>query len=75
MYFGQQSEYRLALVGLCVSHTGGGADVTTAELEGMLDSDVSYRWHFRDGLSDTPLQAFFRGRWKNEREEYDRKRR
>ena len=51
----------------------GGADVITAELEGMLDSDVSYHWHFRDSCL-TPLQAFFRGRWHNEREEYDRKR-
>jgi len=52
----------------------GGADVTTAELEGMLDSDVSYRrWHFRDSCL-TPLQAFFRGRWRKEWEESDRKR-
>ena len=51
----------------------GGADVTTAELEGMLDSDVSYHWHFRDSCL-TPFQAFFRGRWPNKQEEYDRKR-
>jgi hypothetical protein len=51
----------------------GGADVTTAELEGILDSDVSNRWHSRDSCL-TSLSAFLRGRWYNEREEYVRKR-
>jgi U3 small nucleolar RNA-associated protein 18 len=51
----------------------GTADVTTAELEGMLDSDVSYRWQFRASCL-TPLQAFFRGRWRGGQEEYGRTR-
>ena len=36
----------------------GAADVTTAELEGVLDCDVSYHWHFRVSCL-TPLQLFF----------------
>lgn len=28
-----------------VSESGDGVDVPSAELEGMLDSDVSYHWH------------------------------
>ena len=57
---------------------GDGADVTAAELEGMLDSDVSYH-HLTHSLpSELPhiyhsFKAFFRGRWYDEEGDYDRR--
>ena len=56
-----------------VSGEGDGADVTAAELQGMLDSDVSYTWHFLAIALRHPFQAFFCGRWHDDQDEYDRK--
>jgi U3 small nucleolar RNA-associated protein 18 len=58
-----------------VAEEGDGADVTAAELEGMLDSDVSYRLAlppFIAASRDDSFKAFFCGQWHGG-EEYDRK--
>lgn len=57
-----------------VSEEGDGVDVMAGELEGMLDSDVSYRWHSLAIALRRSSQAFFRGRWHDDQDEYGRKR-
>jgi U3 small nucleolar RNA-associated protein 18 len=42
-----------------VSEEGDGVDVTTGELEGMLDSDVSYHWHSLTNCLTPLLPSFF----------------
>jgi hypothetical protein len=44
-----------------VSEEGDGVDVMAAELEGMLDSDVSYHWHSLTITLCHSFQAFFCG--------------
>jgi U3 small nucleolar RNA-associated protein 18 len=56
-----------------VSEEGDGVDVMAGELEGMLDSDVSYRWHSLAIALRLSFQAFFRGRWPDDQVEYDRR--
>jgi U3 small nucleolar RNA-associated protein 18 len=55
-----------------VSESGDGVDVPSAELEGMLDSDVSYHWHTLAIALRLSFQAFFCGRWDDDQDEYDR---
>jgi U3 small nucleolar RNA-associated protein 18 len=55
-----------------VSEDGDGVDATAAELEGMLDSDVSYHWHSLAIALRHSFQAFFCGRWHDDQDEYDR---
>ena len=56
-----------------VSEEGDGVDVAAAELEGMLDSDVSYHWHSLAITLRHSFQAFFCGRWHDDQDEFDRK--
>ena len=54
-----------------VSEEDDGIDATAAELEGMLDSDVSYHWHSFAIALRCSFQAFFCGRWHDGQDEYD----
>ncbi len=42
-----------------VSEEGDGVDMPAAELEGMLDSDVSYHWHTLAITLRYSFQSFF----------------
>ena len=55
-----------------VSEEGDGVDGTAGELEGLLDSDVSYHWHSIAITLRHYFQAFFRGRWHNDQDGYHR---